>query len=62
MRQNSCAENAQNLNIDTLLESIQKDEDIIARCADSYGILAKRGIIQNNFDKLTNNNRQAGDS
>merc|ERR1712131_326521 len=49
------------LNIEGLLEQIQQNGDIVRRChPDQYGILAKRGLIQNIFESLTS--RQSGDS
>ena len=49
------------LHIEGLLEQIQQNGDIVRRChPDQYGILAKRGLIQNIFESLTS--RQSGDS
>ena len=49
------------IHIEGLLEQIQQNGDIVRRChPDQYGILAKRGLIQNIFESLTS--RQSGDS
>jgi len=49
------------IHIEGLLEQIQQNGDIVRRChPDQYGILAKRGLIQNIFESLTT--RQSGDS
>lgn len=45
--------------IEELVAQIQKDEDIMRKCPDQYGILVKRGLIQNIFDSLT---QKSGDS